>query len=61
MSTPYQLPDAAELDKSWKTDARWAGISRGYTAADVVRLRGSIPIDYSIARITADKLWRSMQ
>ena len=61
MSTPYQLPDATELDKSWKTDARWAGISRGYTAAGVVRLRGSIPIDYSIARITADKLWRSMQ
>ncbi len=61
MSTPYQLPDAAELENSWKTDARWTGISRGYAAADVVRLRGSIPIDYSIARITADKLWRSMQ
>jgi isocitrate lyase len=60
MSTPYQLPDAAELEQNWKTDARWAGVSRGYTAADVVRLRGSIPIDYSIARITADKLWRSM-
>ena len=61
MSMPYQLPDAANLDRTWKTDARWAGISRGYTAADVVRLRGSIPIDYSIARITADKLWRNMQ
>ncbi len=61
MSMPYQLPDATELDKSWTTDARWAGISRGYTAEDVVRLRGSIPIDHSIARITAEKLWRYMQ
>ena len=61
MKPPYQLPDATELEKSWKTDARWAGVSRGYTAQDVVRLRGSIPIDYSIARITAEKLWRYMR
>ena len=31
---------------------------RGYEAADVVRLRGTIPIEHSIARITAEKLWR---
>ena len=61
MSTPYHLPNIAELNKRWTTEARWAGVSRGYSAEDVLRLRGSIPIDYSIARITAEKLWRYMQ
>ncbi len=60
MTTPYQMPNVDELAKRWKSDARWAGVTRGYSAADVVRLRGSIPIDYSIARITSEKLWRYM-
>ncbi len=60
MTTSYQMPNVDELTKRWKSDARWAGVTRGYSAADVVRLRGSIPIDYSIARITSEKLWRYM-
>jgi len=48
---------AEELTHEWTTDPRWAGVQRGYTAADVVRLRGSLPIEYSLARHGAEKLW----
>jgi isocitrate lyase len=48
---------AAELAKSWETDERWKGITRPYTAEDVVRLRGSVPIEYTIARMGAERLW----
>ncbi len=46
-----------ELNKSWKKDPRWKGIVRGYTAEDVDRLRGSIQIEHSLARLGANKLW----
>ena len=45
------------LEKDWATNPRWKGIKRGYTAADVVRLRGSFPIEYTLARRGAEKLW----
>src|SRR5215472_7240436 len=48
---------AAELVESWNTDSRWKGIRRPYTADDVVRLRGSIHIEYSLARMGAERLW----
>ncbi len=51
---------AAEIELDWKTNPRWRGIERSYTAADVVRLRGTLPIEHSIARHTAEKLWRFM-
>ena len=38
------------LEKDWATNPRWKGIKRGYTAADVVRLRGSFPIEHTLAR-----------
>lgn len=47
----------AALEKDWATNPRWKGIERGYTAADVVRLRGSFPIEHTIARRTSEKLW----
>src|SRR5690349_19169258 len=47
----------AELEKSWASDQRWQGISRTYTAADVVRLRGSIQIEHTLARMGANRLW----
>jgi isocitrate lyase len=47
----------AALEKEWATDPRWKGIQRGYSAADVVRLRGSFPIEYTLARRGADRLW----
>jgi isocitrate lyase len=48
---------AAELAKSWKTDPRWSGIKRPYTPEDVVRLRGTLPIEYTLARLGAERLW----
>src|SRR6478752_6218133 len=47
----------AALEKEWATNPRWKGIKRGYSAADVVRLRGSFPIEYTLARRGAEKLW----
>jgi isocitrate lyase len=51
---------AAELQKDWDTNPRWTGVKRGYTAADVVRLRGTVPMEYTLARLGAEKLWRHM-
>src|SRR5439155_306164 len=51
---------AAEIQKSWDSDARWAGIVRRYGAPEVVRLRGSLHIEHSLARRGAERLWRAM-
>jgi isocitrate lyase len=53
-----QLPSAEELRNSWRDSPRWRGIERTYQAEDVVRLRGTIAVEHSIARLTAEKLWR---
>ena len=45
------------LEKDWASNPRWKGIERGYSAADVVRLRGSFPIEHTLARRGAEKLW----
>src|SRR6476620_2061213 len=55
------LPTAEQLRLDWSNNPRWAGIERPYTAEDVVRLRGTVAIEHSLARIGADKLWRSLQ
>ena len=57
MSTPNRLQQAAALQKDWQENPRWKGIQRGYTADDVVRLRGSVPIEHTLARRGAEKLW----
>jgi isocitrate lyase len=49
--------EAAELERRWETDPRWAGITRPYTAEEVVRLRGRIRNDHTFARQAAEKLW----
>ncbi|MDI3328797.1 MAG: isocitrate lyase [Alicyclobacillaceae bacterium] len=49
--------EAMQLQKSWETDPRWKGIVRNYTAEDVLRLRGSIRIEYTLARMGAERLW----
>ncbi|MBV9620331.1 MAG: isocitrate lyase [Gammaproteobacteria bacterium] len=54
------LPGVEELRRSWRESPRWTGIERGYDAADVVRLRGTVPVEHSIARLTAEKLWRCL-
>jgi isocitrate lyase len=45
------------LGRKWATDTRWNGVTRPYTAGDVYRLRGSIDIEYSLARYGAARLW----
>jgi len=51
-------PTAEALTKHWQEDARWNGVERPYTAEDVVRLRGNVDVEYSLARQGAEKLWR---
>ncbi|MGR3208808.1 isocitrate lyase [Bacillus glycinifermentans] len=48
---------AKQLEESWQ-DERWNGITRPYKAEDVIRLRGSLEIEYTIARRGSEKLWR---
>ena len=50
----------AALEKDWATNPRWKGVKRGYSAADVVRLRGSLPIEHTLARRGAEKLWEKI-
>jgi len=49
---------ATLLANDWETNPRWNGIERPYTAEDVMRLRGSVSIEYTLARMGADRLWR---
>ncbi|HEY6792019.1 MAG TPA: isocitrate lyase [Trebonia sp.] len=56
METISQL--AASLRHEWETDTRWAGIERTYSAEDVIRLRGSVQEEFTLARRGADRLWQ---
>ena len=57
----HTLASAAQMQAEWSTDPRWAGIVRGYEASEVVRLRGTIAIEHSLARLGANKLWNSLR
>jgi len=48
---------AANLRHEWETDSRWADTARTYTAEDVIRLRGSITEEHTLARRGAERLW----
>jgi isocitrate lyase len=52
--------DSGALARAWGDDARWAGIKRPYTAEDVVRLRGSVRQEYTLARNGARRLWDAL-
>jgi isocitrate lyase len=49
---------SARLEAQWAQDERWAGITRAYSAEDVVRLRGSVVPECTLARVGAERLWR---
>ncbi|HSY08801.1 MAG TPA: isocitrate lyase [Steroidobacteraceae bacterium] len=49
---------AQNLANEWKSDPRWQGITRGYRAEDVLRLRGTVQVEHTLARLGAEKLWR---
>ncbi len=48
------------LEQDWARNPRWHGIARGYGAAEVVRLRGSLRVEHTLARRGAEKLWKMM-
>ncbi len=50
----------SEISSAWKNQARWQGIERPYSPEDVLRLRGTVKIEYSLARMGAERLWRLM-
>ncbi len=52
----YQLTET-ELQNAWANDPRWEGVTRTYSAKDVVRLRGSVHVEHSLARLGAERLW----
>jgi isocitrate lyase len=57
--TDSRLKGAAEeLQRQWDTDPRWKGIERTYTAEDIVRLRGSVQEEFTLARLGAERLWK---
>jgi len=50
--------EVAQLAKDWAEHPRWNGIKRGYGAEDVVRLRGSVKVEHTLAKLGSEKLWR---
>ena len=49
-----------EMSESWANDERWSGVTRPYSAEDVDRLRGSVVVEHTLARLGAEKLWSKM-
>src|ERR687895_2089186 len=49
--------EGGALGRAWTEDARWAGVTRPYSADDVIRLRGSVRQEYTLARSGARRLW----
>jgi isocitrate/methylisocitrate lyase len=59
MKSSSRIQEQAErLKRQWADDERWAGIERTYTADEVVRLRGSVVPECTLARVGAERLWR---
>ena len=57
MFKPYNV---AKLKDDWELNKRWQGIKRPYSAEDVVRLRGTVQVEHTLARMGAERLWRLM-
>ena len=58
MNTEPRTRQIDALQQQWDNDPRWTGIQRPYSAADVVRLRGSLQPEYTLAKRGAEKLWK---
>ncbi|BAU48806.1 isocitrate lyase [Sulfurifustis variabilis] len=50
-----------ELEQDWKQNPRWRGVTRGYAPQEVVRLRGTVQVEHTLARLGAEKLWKRLQ
>lgn len=57
----YSQKEISELENDWKSNKRWKGILRPYSAEKVVQLRGSLHIDHTLAKLGAKKLWELLQ
>ena len=56
-----QQQEVLELKKEWEENPRWKGITRPYTPEQVLKLRGSVKIEYTLARRGAERLWKLME
>ena len=61
MSIDRRTEEAGRLAEEWSLDPRWEGVERPYGADEVVRLRGSVRIEHSLARLGAERLWQLLQ
>ena len=52
------MKTAEQLERDWRDNPRWQGVERSYSGADVVKLRGSVAVEHTLARRGAEKLWR---
>jgi isocitrate lyase len=59
--TRAPLPTAEDITLDWATSPRWRGIERTYSAKDVVRLRGTVQEEHTLARRGAERLWQLLQ
>lgn len=57
MSNLTRQEQIKKIEADWQNNPRWEGVKRGYSAADVVRLRGSVQVDHTLAKRGAEKLW----
>ncbi len=55
------MTNKEQIERDWAENPRWEGIERPYRAEDVLRLRGSVKIEYTIAKIGAERLWDLVQ
>ncbi|MCA3148975.1 MAG: isocitrate lyase [Burkholderiales bacterium] len=53
--------ETQKLQKEWSENPRWKGIQRGYEAQEVIRLRGSVAIEHTLAKRGSEKLWKLLQ
>ncbi|MDT8859207.1 isocitrate lyase [Alkalihalobacillus sp. MEB130] len=58
MNTESRQMEIRQLEKKWADDIRWNGIERPYSADDVIRLRGSVQVEHTLAKRGAEKLWK---
>src|SRR5207253_2468232 len=52
-----QAMSEKQMQQAWKNDPRWQGVTRPYAPADVTRLRGTLHIEHTLARVGAERLW----
>ena len=61
MTISQRIDDAERLSEEWKESESWRDIERSYDAEDVVRLRGTVQIEHTLARLGAERLWKLLQ